>query len=69
MTTNNIQRFKTSDGIILVAKRFSDNFAGSGWYGGVSEEMYERNGFSCGARYYFGNDIALLGEAIEDAAS
>lgn len=35
-----------------------------GYYGGVSKAAYVRDGFSCGARYYFGDDIAQLGVEV-----
>jgi len=39
-----------------------DHYTGAeGYYGGVSPAEFERNGFSCGARYYFGEAVELLG--------
>lgn len=43
-----------------------DHYTGEpGYYGGVSPNMYERNGFSCGARYYFGEAVAELGIEVK----
>ena len=36
-----------------------------GYYGGVSPDMFARSGFSCGARYYFGAAIKLLGAEVK----
>ncbi len=35
-----------------------------GYYGGVSLVAYARDGFSCGARYYFDDDVSLLGVEV-----
>ncbi len=65
-TADKVSRFEREDGSIVLARRYSDSYAGSGWYGGVSVAMHERNGFSCGARFFFGDDIALLGREITE---
>ncbi|MHA2055959.1 MAG: hypothetical protein ACW99F_20510, partial [Candidatus Hodarchaeales archaeon] len=48
-----------------------DHYTGApGYYGGVSPDMFARNGFSCGARYYFGEAVAELGvEAVRPIVS
>lgn len=63
--TTTDRHFKSPQGHTLVARPTGNGEQSGGWYGGVSLSMYERNGFSCGARYYYGADIENeLGQLI-----
>jgi len=55
-----IRRFRHADGRTIVAKKATHHTGAVGWYG-CDENTYQRAGdFSCGARYYFDDDLGLL---------
>jgi hypothetical protein len=74
------RRFRGPDGRVRIARQYSDSYAGSGWYGGVDERTFwmgydgavrdgrdpiDKGAFYCGARFFFGDDVALLLGEVE----